>query len=108
MAVAIDLLELGGDNARIVLADRTVAALNQLDPTEQEAVLGALRALKTYGLDAKSGLIVDRLQDSAGTYAISLEEPSALRLIVRQEVDGSIVVLSIFRAETLRSLFHAS
>jgi len=33
---------------------------------------------------------------------------SDLRLIVREGADGSIVVLSVFRAETLRGLFHAS
>lgn len=108
MAVARDSLDLADDNAHVVLADRTIAALSQLNPAEREAVLDALQALRTHGLGAESGLIVDRLGDSVGTCAISLEDPAALRLIVRQEPDGSIVVLNIFRAETLRSLFHAS
>ncbi len=103
-----DLPEAAEDHAGFILTDRTIAALSQLDPTERDTTLKAIQTLKSHGLHKESGLSVERLSEPIGAYAIRLHTPSDLRLIVREDADGSIVVLSVFRAETLRGFFHAS
>ncbi len=100
--------EAAEDHAGFILTDRTVAALSQLDPMERDTTLNAIQALKSHGLHKEFGLSVERLSEPIGTYVIRLRTPSDLRLIVRENADGSIVVLSVFRAETLRGIFHAS
>lgn len=103
-----DMPQAAEGQVTVTVAVRTIAALSQLDPTERDDALNAIQALRSYGLHKGPDLDVERLSEPVGTYAVRVPTPSDLRLIVREGEGGSLVVLSLFRAETLRGLFHAS
>ena len=82
-----------GDQRRVIVPSRVIAAAGQLEPDEQAAVRAALQHLGRAGVQPRTGIATRRLETPDPLYVPYL--------------DAAPEIVILVRPETLRNLFHA-
>ena len=96
-----------GDQQRVIVPSRVIAAASQLEPAEQVAVQAALQHLGRVGVQSRPGFSARKLETPDPLYVLYLDAAPEVLVLVRAPNQAPIEVVNLVRPETLQSLFHA-
>lgn len=96
-----------GDQRRVIVPSRVIAAASQLEPAEQIAVQAALQHLGRAGVQSRPGLAVSKLETPDPLYVLYLDAAPEVLVLVRAPQQAPVEIVDLVRPETLQSLFHA-
>jgi hypothetical protein len=96
-----------GDQQRVIVPSRVIAAASQLEPAEQVAVQEALQHLGRAGIQPRPGLSVRKLETPDPLYVLYLNAAPDVLVLVRAPQQAPVEIVDLVRPETLQNLFHA-
>ncbi len=108
MEILQDHAQQNGYARQVVVPSRVLAALSQLEATEQAGVRALFDAVARQGVDHAAGVGVRKLDGADPLYVLSPSLAPDVLVIARMLPDASIEVTDIVRPETLRNFLHAS
>lgn len=112
MDVLVERSAQTGQERRVVVPSRVIAALSQLEGAEQEAMRAAFQAVGREGVRSVPGIDVREVDAPDPFYVLYLfmSSTSMTRRIsssLRARPDAPIEIMDIVRPETLQNLFHS-
>jgi len=96
-----------GQEQRVVVPSRVIAALSQLEGVEQDAVRAAFQAVGREGVRSIPGIEVRKVDAPDPFYVLYLDDAPDVLVLARARPDASIDIMDIVRPETLQNLFHS-
>jgi hypothetical protein len=104
--VLIERSEQTGQERRVIVPSRVIAALSQLESAEQAAVREAFQALGREGVQPLPGIDVRKLDTPEPLYVLYLDAAPDVLILVRTRADTSVEIVDLVRPATIQSLFH--
>lgn len=105
MEILVEQSAQTGQEQRVVVPSRVIAALSQLEGTEQDAVRAAFQAIGREGVRSTAGIDVRRVDAPDPFYVLYLDAAPDVLILARP--DASIDIMDLVRPETLQNLFHS-
>jgi hypothetical protein len=96
-----------GQEQRVVVPSRVIAALSQLEGSEQEAVRAAFQMVGREGVRSTAGIDVRKVDAPDPFYVLYLDAAPDVLILARMRADASIDIMDLVRPETLRGFFHS-
>ena len=96
-----------GQEQRVVVPSRVIAALSQLEGAEQDAVRAAFQMVGREGVRSTTGIDVRKVDAPDPLYVLYLAAAPDVLILARVRPDASIDIMDLVRPETLRNLFHS-
>lgn len=107
MEVLVEQSARTGQERRVVVPSRVIAALSQLESAEQDAVRAAFQAVGREGVQSMPGIEVREVDAPNPFYVLYLDAAPDVLVLVRARTDAPIEIMDIVRPETLRGFFHS-
>jgi len=96
-----------GQERRVVVPSRVIAALSQLEGAEQDAVRAAFQAIGREGVRSVPGIEAREVDAPDPFYVLYLDDAPDILVLARARPDAPIEIMDIVRPDTLRNLFHS-
>jgi len=96
-----------GQEQRVVVPSRVIAALSQLEGTEQDAVRAAFQAIGREGVRSTAGIDVRKVDAPDPFCVLYLDAAPDVLILARARPNASIDIMDLVRPETLQNLFHS-
>ncbi len=96
-----------GQEQRVVVPSRVIAALSQLEGAEQEAVRAAFQMVGREGVRSTAGIDVRKVDATDPFYVLYLDAAPDVLILARVHPDASINIMDLVRPETLQNLFRS-
>jgi len=96
-----------GQEQRVVVPSRVIAALSQLEGAEQDAVRAAFQMVGREGVRSTAGIDVRKVDAPDPFYVLYLDAAPDVLILARVHPDASINIMDLVRPETLQNLFRS-
>ena len=107
MEVLVERSARTGQEQRVVVPSRVIAALSQLERAEQDAVRVAFQVVGREGVRSTTGIDVRKVAVPDPFYVLYLDAAPDVLILARVRPDASIDIMDLVRPETLRGFFHS-
>ncbi len=107
MEILVERSAQTGQEQRVVVPSRVIAALSQLEGSEQEAVRAAFQMVGREGVRSTAGIDVRKVDAPDPFYVLYLDAAPDVLILARMRADASIDIMDLVRPETLRGFFHS-
>jgi hypothetical protein len=107
MEVLVERSARTGQEQRVVVPSRVIAALSQLESAEQDAVRVAFQLVGREGVRSTAGIDVRKVDAPDPFYVLYLDDAPDVLILARVRPDASIDIMDLVRPETLLGFFHS-
>jgi len=107
MEILVERSAQTGQEQRVVVLSRVIAALSQLEGVEQDAVRAAFQMVGREGVRSTAGIDVRKVDAPDPFYVLYIDAAPDVLILARARPDASIDIMDLVGPETLQNLFRS-